>query len=102
MAPPDEARVLSELRAAGRPATGPLVQLKAWWRCILHTVETAKGTVWVKHSDRLPPGEEVVLGVLHDRSPLGFPTVVATWPGEMATDELDGVELTPTCTAGPG
>ncbi|MFT4627771.1 MAG: hypothetical protein ACI8PZ_006458 [Myxococcota bacterium] len=87
--------IIAHLTAAGRPPIGDAVCTKAWGRSCIHRVPTADGTVWVKHTYRLPPGEERVLAALSPRWPRHVPTVVATWDRAVAMLQLPGPELTP-------
>ena len=87
------------LHRAGRPPTGAGSTVKKWARSLVRTIPTAAGTVWVKHSYRLPPGEEVVVGELFprysDSAPnCPLPDVIAHWPGGYAMEPILGEELT--------
>lgn len=90
-------RIDAELAAAGRPRTGTIETVKGWGRSCLQTVPTDQGRVWVKHSYRLPPGEEKVLETLHRRSARGIPQIVTTWPGAVAMEEFSGSPMEETC-----
>ncbi len=82
------------LATAGRPRTGAATTVKSWGRSCVQTVPTERGTLWIKHSYRLPPGEERVLDRLSKRWPNHVPTVVATWRDAVAMEPLGGEELT--------
>ena len=88
-----EAESQAALSAAGRPVTGPARVVQATVRACIRRVPTAGGEVWIKHAYALPPREERVLEVLASRRPERLPSVVAVWPGAVATDPLPGVEL---------
>lgn len=88
-----EQEALNALAAAGYRAQSPFEEVRATGRAHVQTVETDRGVVWIKHSYRLPPGEEVVLRELHSRWPDRLARLAATWPGGFATETLAGEEL---------
>jgi hypothetical protein len=88
-----EVAALAALAEAGRPAIGPTRLVKSSGRSHVMTVPTGKGIGWIKHSYRLPPGEEVVLRILRERWPERLPGVIASWPGGLAMESLPGCEL---------
>ncbi len=88
------ANATAALLLAGRPPTGEWTNVRTWARSCVRTVPTAAGILWIKHSYRLPPGEEVVVAELSRRWPAVLPTIVATWPGGFAMEAIPGEELT--------
>ena len=83
------------LAAAGVKTLGPPQTIKSWARACLLTVETDRGSLWVKYAYRLPPGEEHVLATLATRHATGLPRVISHWDGAVVLAPLPGQELTP-------
>jgi hypothetical protein len=80
--PGGPARVLdwaiSELRALGRPITGPPVQVKSWNLSCLYRLSTAAGAVWVKCTPPLLAPEALALGHVAGHDPGLVPPVLAS------------------------
>lgn len=90
-----EAQIQNELASVGRAAIGRPTLSRLTGRSCIYTVPTARGLCWIKYSYRLPPGEEIILKELAPQFPANMPTVIATWPGAVATAALPGAELLP-------
>ncbi|MBB2913702.1 hypothetical protein FHS43_005011 [Streptosporangium becharense] len=68
------------LRAAGRPATGPVRQVKTWNLAALFRVPTGPGPVWMKITPEFAVDEAHVAGILAAEDPDLVPAVVAADP----------------------
>jgi hypothetical protein len=79
--PGGPARVLdwaaAELRALGRPLTGPPVQVKSWNLSCLFRLPTTAGRVWVKCTPPFLGREALAAGYVAEHDPDLVPTVLA-------------------------
>jgi phosphotransferase family enzyme len=67
-----------ELRARGRPLTGPPVQVKSWNLSCLYRLPTAVGPVWIKCTPPFLAPEAVAIGYVAEHDPGLVPDVLAT------------------------
>jgi hypothetical protein len=79
--PGGPARVLdwatNELRALGRPLTGPPVQVKSWNLSCLYRLPTAAGRVWIKCTPPFLAPEALAIGYVAEQDPGLAPDVLA-------------------------
>jgi hypothetical protein len=68
------------LAAAGRPATGPVEQVKTWNLAGLFRLPTATGPVWLKAGREFAGDEAAVIKLINSVDPEFTPTVLASDP----------------------
>jgi hypothetical protein len=96
--PGGPARVLNwaagELRALGRPITGPAVQVKSWNLSCLYRLPTAAGRVWLKCTPPFLSPEALAPGYVAEHDPDLVPAVLATTADGRCTlmAEVPGVD----------
>ncbi|MGE7435448.1 phosphotransferase family protein [Kitasatospora sp. NPDC001175] len=65
------------LRASGRPATGPVEQVKSWNLSGLYRIPTAKGPAWLKTTPSFGAAEARVIDLFGSMDPQLVPVVLA-------------------------
>ncbi len=82
------------LRAAGRPAGGPVEQVKTWNLAGLFRIPTTPGPVWLKTTPPFAAREADVIGAFAQIDPQLVPTVLASDPaaGRMLLEHVPGTD----------
>ncbi|WP_433252778.1 aminoglycoside phosphotransferase family protein [Streptosporangium sp. CA-135522] len=82
------------LRASGRPASGPVEQVKTWNLSGLFRIPTSRGPAWLKTTPRFAAGESAVIEAFSRVASEIVPVVVAADPARrwMLLDHVPGVD----------
>lgn len=78
------------LRAAGRPATGPAVQVKTWNLSGLSRIPTGQGPVWLKTTPVFGADEAQVIALLASADAGLVPPVLASAEGRVLLGHVPG------------
>ncbi|MFC6594797.1 aminoglycoside phosphotransferase family protein [Kitasatospora paranensis] len=80
------------LRVAGRPATGPVEQLRTWNLSGLVRIPTADGPVWLKTTPPFGADEAGPIALIASVDGGLVPTVLGSAPGQLLLDHVPGVD----------
>jgi len=78
------------LGAAGRPMTGPAVQVKTWNLSALFRLPTGQGPVWLKTTPHFASDEASVIAAFARVDPTLVPPVIGAGPGRVLLEHLPG------------
>jgi hypothetical protein len=80
------------LRESGRPATGPVEQLRTWNLSGLLRIPTARGPVWLKTTPPFGADEAGPIALIASVDRELVPTVLGSAPGRLLLEHVPGVD----------